>query len=192
MAQIRMYNFVTADGFYAGPNGEIDWFTDERLEIDGVQDIEHTRPTSLNTLVFGRTTYEKMKEYWPTEEALQEDPLTTHKMRESPKIVFSTTMQGPDESPTWKNVTVLNSFDPEYFRNLKETTSQNMTILGSGTVVRQFFEAGLLDEIELMKIPVSLSSGKLLFTPAEIATFKPTERKAYQNGIYSQIYVRNV
>lgn len=192
MAQIRSYDFVTADGFYAGLNDEIDWFTEERLEIDGQQDIEHTRPKVLSTLIFGRRTYEMMREYWSDEEAMQDDPLTTHKMRESAKIVISTSLKETGESPTWKYVTLLNSIDPEHFRDLKENTDQNMTILGSGTIVRRFFELGLLDEIELMVVPVHLTSGKLLLTPAEIATFTATEKKAYQNGIYSQTYSHSV
>ena len=58
MAKIGLYNFVTADGFYAGLNDEIDWFEEERIEIDGREDLDHKRSDAPRTLIFGRKTYE--------------------------------------------------------------------------------------------------------------------------------------
>lgn len=191
MAKIRTYNFITADGFYAGLDDEIDWFTDERIHIDGRQDLDHLRPNVLSTLIFGKSTYEMMREYWSSAQAMEDDPKTTHKMRESPKIVISKTLEDSGESPTWKYVTLLRSIDPEYFRDLKENASQDMTILGSGTIVHQFLKSGLLDEIELMVVPVNLSAGKMLLSPEEISRLTATERLEYQNGIYSQTYSCN-
>lgn len=188
MAKIRMYNFVTADGFYAGLNDEIDWFEEERIEIDGKEDLDHLRPDAPRTLIFGRNTYEMMREYWSSAQALQDDPRTTLRMRESPKIVFSKTLDGSGESPTWRDATLLRAIDPEYFRNLKENSSQDMMILGSGTIVRQFFDAGLLDELELMVIPVNLGQGKPLLSPEEISHLTLSETRKYQNGIVSRTY----
>jgi len=188
MAKIRMYNFVTADGFYAGLNDEIDWFEEERIEIDGKEELDHQRPESPRTMIFGRKTYEMMREYFSSEQALQDDPRTTRRMREDAKIVFSKTLEGTGEGPTWKDATLLRSFDPEYFKSLKKDTSQDMVILGSGPVVRQFFDAGLLDELELMVIPVNLGEGKPLLSPEEISNLALTETRKYQNGIVSRTY----
>jgi len=186
-----MYNFVTADGFYAGLNDEIDWFDHERIEIDGREDLDHLRPEAARTLIFGRKTYQMMREYWSSAQAMEEDPRTTFKMRESPKIVFSKTLDGSGEGPIWKDVTLLRSFDPGHFRILKETTAQDMTILGSGVIVRQFFDAGLLDELELMVVPVILSEGKPLLSQVEISKLTLSEEKKYQHGIISRVYSPN-
>jgi dihydrofolate reductase len=191
MAKIRMYNFVTADGFYAGVNDEIDWFDHERMEIDGQEDLEHLRPEVPRTLIFGRKTYEMMRQYWSSAQAMKDDPRTTIKMRESQKIVFSKTLDVTGESPTWKYVTLLSSIDPEHFRGLKENTAQDMTILGSGSIVRQFFDAGLLDELELMVVPVILAKGKLLLSQIEISKLTMSAEKKYQNGIVSRTYWLN-
>lgn len=191
MAHIRMYNFVTADGFYAGLNDEIDWFLNERLEIDGQEDLEHLRPQVPRTFIFGRYTYEMMRKYWSTAQAVEDDPRTAIKMQESPKIVFSKTLDGTSEGPTWKDVTLLRSFDPEHFRYLKENTTQNMTILGSGPIVRQFFDAGLLDELECMVIPINLSEGKPLLSQSEISKLTLSEERKYQHGIVSRTYSVN-
>ncbi len=191
MAKIRMYNFVSADGFYAGLNDEIDWFTDERIEIDGQEELPHLRPQVPRTLIFGRSTYEMMREYWSSTQAMEDDPRTTFKMRESPKIVFSKTLDGTGEGPTWKSVTLLNSIDPAHFRYLKESTSHDMTILGSGTIVRQFFDAGLLDELEYMVIPIVLAEGKPLLSQVEISKLTLSMERKYQKGIVSRTYLVN-
>lgn len=188
MAIIRMYNFLTADGFYAGLNNEIDWFLNERLEIDGKEDLEHLKPQVPRAFIFGRYTYEMMREYWSTDQAMEDDPRTAIKMQEGSKIVFSKTLEGTGEGPTWKDVTLLRSFDPEYFKNLKENTTQDMTILGSGPIVRQFFDAGLLDELEFMVIPINLGEGKPLLSEDEISKLTLSEERKYQHGIVSRTY----
>jgi dihydrofolate reductase len=66
-----------------------------------------------------------------------------------------------------------------------------MVILGSGPVVRQFFDAGLLDELEFMVIPVNLGEGKPLLSPEEISKLTLTETKKYQNGIVLRTYSVN-
>jgi dihydrofolate reductase len=139
MVKIRMYNFVTTDGFYAGINDEIDWFEHERIQIDGKVDLDHLSP----------------------------------------------------EGPTWKYVTLLNSIDPEHIRYLKDNTAQDMTILGSGTIVRQFFDAGLLDELELMVVPVNLEKGKPLLSHEELSNLTLSEERKYQHGIVSRTYSIN-
>lgn len=186
-----MYNFVTADGYYAGLNDEIDWFENERIEIDGRIDPATPKPEVPRTLIFGRRTYEMMRGYWSSAQALDDDARTTLKMRESKKIVFSKTLENASEGPTWKHVTLLNSIDPEDFRRFKENADQDMTILGSGTIVRQFFDAGLLDELELMVIPIILAQGKPLLSPNEISNLVLSEERQYQNGIVSRTYSVN-
>ena len=85
----------------------------------------------------------------------------------------------------------MTSFDPNYFADLKANTFQDMMILGSGNIVRQFFDAGLLDELEFMVIPVNLGQGKPLLSQAEIAHLTMSETRKYQNGIVSRTYVLN-
>jgi len=53
-----------------------------------------------DTLGFGRATYEHMAAYWPTEQAMVNDPAITSRMNDKEKLVFSTTLtdancQGP-------------------------------------------------------------------------------------------------
>ena len=80
---------VTLDGFFAGLKGEIDWFlwNDEMaksaIELMGTVDM----------MLFGRVTYERMASYWPTAKPPEENPTIIEKMNKSAKIVFSNTLQ---------------------------------------------------------------------------------------------------
>jgi dihydrofolate reductase len=61
MKKIIVSNYVTIDGFFAGPNGEIDWFVWDEETAEYAKDLLH----SIDIILFGRVTYELMASYWP-------------------------------------------------------------------------------------------------------------------------------
>src|ERR687888_238037 len=103
MRKITVFNHVSIDGFFAGPNGEIEWFKLIKKD-DEWDDYTHEQSKSGNTLIFGHTTYEMMKNYWPTPEAINNDPDMAQVVNNSPKIVFSNTLQSVEDGPNWKNI----------------------------------------------------------------------------------------
>src|SRR5579864_1682729 len=95
MRKIIVSEMVTADGFFAGPNGEIDWHV-----VD--HDFNEYAIAMLNTadlIIFGRVTYELMANYWPTSDAMKDDPIVAERMNNLEKIVFSKT----EKKFAWKN-----------------------------------------------------------------------------------------
>jgi dihydrofolate reductase len=58
-----MFNRVSIDGFFAGPNGEIDWFIPDSELDKAVHEL-----MSPDTVLFGRVTYELLASYWPMAE----------------------------------------------------------------------------------------------------------------------------
>jgi dihydrofolate reductase len=180
MKKITVFNHVTVDGFFAGPNGEIDWF--KVIKKDDEWDAyTHRQAQPGNTLIFGHTTYEMMKSYWPTPDAIKSDPGMAKAVDESPKIVFSKTLESVEEGPHWKNIRLFHEIKPEDIRKLKE--KQDMTILGSGTIVQQFANLGLIDECSLVVVPIVLGAGKPLFKDAKTMNLKLLEAKTFKNGI---------
>jgi len=101
---------VSVDGV-AGPHGEIDWFKDLRKDPE-YEAFTHGQASVGGTLLFGHTTYEMMKSFWPTPEAEKTDPEMAKTMRSSPKIVVSKKLTNAPEQPNWKNVTLLHELDP--------------------------------------------------------------------------------
>src|SRR6266571_6358903 len=87
---------VSLDGFFAGPRGEFDW----PLVDEGFNQFAIAQLDSVDTLLFGRVTYEGMASYWPTPEAIASDPAVARRMNELPKIVFSRTLDRAEWSNT--------------------------------------------------------------------------------------------
>ena len=187
MNSIGAFIHVTVDGFFAGPNGEIDWFKSIRKD-DEFEKRNHQQAQSKSTLLMGRTTYQMMKSYWPTPDAQKNDPGMARVMIESPKVVFSKTMEKVEDAPNWKNVTVVRDIDRDAILALKEKTP--LTILGSGTIVQQLSNLGLVDEYQIIVVPIVLGAGKLLFKDVRTMDLALRESKSFKNGIVVNTYAR--
>ncbi len=182
MRKISVFNYVTLDGFFAGPMGEIDWF--KSIKKDKQFDKEtHEQAKSGGTVLLGRTTYEMMKSYWPTPEAMRNDPEMAKVMDNDEKIVFSRKLESVEEGPNWKNVTLLKEITKENITKLKKQKGKDITIIGSGTIVRQLTDLGMIDEYQLMVVPVVLGAGKSFFTNARQMDMELVEGKLYKNGV---------
>src|SRR5574337_250283 len=99
MRKIIVSEMMTVDGFFAGPNGEIDWHVvDDEFNAYAIDLLKQ-----VDTILFGGTTYDLFVNYWPK---AAEDPLTfgdnleiANRINAAKKIVFSKTLQ----TVTWKN-----------------------------------------------------------------------------------------
>lgn len=155
MAKIVVFNMLSLDGFFAGVGGDISWHN-----VDGEFNefaIKQTR--EFGALLFGRVTYDLMYGYWPSEDALKNDPIVAGIMNNADKIVFSKSLKKAE----WKNTKVIKEIEKLEIETLKQQAEKDLAIFGSGTIVQKFTELGLVDEYRLMINPVVLGSGKPLF-----------------------------
>ncbi len=171
MKKISVFNHVTIDGFFAGANGETDWFKSVKKDIVW-DEYSHTQARSGNTLLFGHTTYEMMKSYWPTKEAIHHDHDIATVMNSGPNI---------EDSPNWENVKVMHEINVNEILKLKE--EEDMTILGSGSIVQQFAKLNLIDEYYLIVVPISLGKGKPLFKDIDKLELDLLEARSFKNGL---------
>src|SRR5512139_640308 len=112
MRQIIVSNYVTLDGFFAGLNGELDWFVWDDQMGQYAKDLLG----SVDTILFGRVTYELMASYWPTAAAPEKDPIITDAMNDLPKIVFSRTLAKAD----WKNTRLIKEIKKDQILKMKQ------------------------------------------------------------------------
>jgi len=155
MRRLTVFNLVTLDGYFAGPGGDISWHqVDEEF-----QELANAASNSGNTLLFGRVTYELMAGFWPTPEAIRTDPIVAAGMNKAEKIVFSRTL----EKAEWNNTRLVKSDLIAEVRNLKRGSGQDLTILGSGSIVSQLAQEGLIDEYQILLNPVVIGKGKTMF-----------------------------
>ncbi len=183
MRKISVFINVTVDGFFAGPNNEIDWFKVIRKDDEYDAYTHEQSSRSGNTLIFGHTTYEMMKSYWPTPDAIKNDPDMAKVMNNSPKIVFSKTLRNVEEGRNWKNIKLFHEIKAEEIIKWKEHESEDFTILGSGSIVQQFANLGLIDEYHLVVVPIILGAGKSLFKDVKKMNLKLLGARAFKNGI---------
>jgi dihydrofolate reductase len=179
MGKIIAFTIVSVDGYFAGPNGEIDWFKGHDEED---RQFSAEASGSGGTLIFGRTTYEMMAGYWPTPDALQNDPLTAGVMNNSPKIVFSKTMKPVKDGPVWRNIRVIRGIKAEEILKMKGEGDGDFVILGSCSIVQQFANLGLIDEYQLMVNPIILGSGKYLFKNVHRMNLALLDSRIFRNG----------
>jgi dihydrofolate reductase len=81
-----------------------------------------------------------------------------------PKFVVSATLEEPLE---WNNSIVIGGNAAEEVAKLKRRPGKDITVLGSGALVRSLLRDGLLDELRLMVHPITVGRGKRLFEDEE-------------------------
>jgi dihydrofolate reductase len=175
MRRLTVFNLVTVDGYFAGAGGDISWHNvDEEF-----QELAKAASNSGNTLLFGRVTYELMAGFWSTPEALKNDPIVAKGMNESPKIVFSRTLEKAD----WNNTKLVKNDMIGAVRKLKDGSGKDLTVLGSGSIVSQLAEAGLVDEYQVLLNPVVIGRGKTMFEGVtKKLPMKLTKTRVFGNG----------
>jgi dihydrofolate reductase len=181
MRKLGVFNLVTLDGYFAGEGGDISWHNvDEEF-----QELARKNSTSGSTLLFGRVTYELMAAYWPSPEGDKDDPVVARGMNASPKVVFSRTLK----KAAWQNTRLVKGDMLAEVRRLKRGSGKPLTVLGSGTIVAQLAEAGLVDEYQLMLVPVALGRGRTLFEGVKRRlAFDLVSTRRFSNGNLLLVY----
>ncbi len=175
MRKLIVFNLVTVDGYFAGEGGDISWhMVDEEF-----QELAMQASNSGNILLFGRVTYQLMAGFWPTPEAIRDDPVVAAGMNRAEKIVFSRTL----DQAEWHNTRLVKQGMLAEVRRLKEQADKDLTVLGSGSIVAQLAEEGLIDEYNILVNPVALGQGKSMFAGVrERVNLRLIDTRVFGNG----------
>ena len=125
---------------------------------DEMEEANASGMASSDAMLLGRVTYEEFAGFWPYQDR-SEQPYTDY-LNNTPKYVVSRTIQEPLE---WQNSTLIKGNVAEEVSKLKEQPGKDITIVGSGSLVRSLLAEELLDELRLMVHPIVLGRGKRLF-----------------------------
>lgn len=202
MRPIRMYNNVSADGYFADENGKLDWFVqDPELQKAAVSGVPQN-----DAVMLGRKTYEMFASFWPKVaaeaasgkseakgphggEASPEIVAMARFLNEAKKFVFSKTLR----EPTWKNTRVFHELNPTTVESLKREPGKGIILFGSGSIVSQLTQLGLIDIYDFVVNPVFLGAGKQIFTEASARSkLRLVESKSYATGMVTVRYTREV
>lgn len=158
MRKLIVFNLVSLDGYIADARGDMSWGHRDAKDVEWSSFIADNARGG-GGLIFGRTTYELMARYWPTPPARQSFPEVAERMNRVPKFVFSRTL----EKAAWNNTQLLKGNPAAEVRQLKSAPGADLAILGSGSIVAQVAQAGLVDEFQLVVNPLVLGQGKSMF-----------------------------
>jgi len=181
MRKLSTFTFISLDGYYKGENNDISWH--KHGQEEGEFSAESLK--AENTLLFGRVTYEMMAGFWPSPMAFESFPDTAEGMNKAEKIVFSKTLNSVD----WKNTKLAKGDVIEEVKTLKASPGNDLTILGSGSIVTQLAEQGLIDEFQIMIDPVAIGAGKPLFKNiSQQLSLKLVNSRTFKSGVVLNSY----
>ncbi len=151
MRKVFLFNLVTLNGFFEGPNRDINWHhVDEEFNEFAIDQLHE-----IGTLLFGRVTYQLMETYWPTEAARTDDPVEPRLMNDLPKVVFSKTLDKAD----WENSRLVKGDPAAEVSKLKQQPGKDIAIFGSSDLAVALAERALIDEYRVIINPVFLGEG---------------------------------
>jgi dihydrofolate reductase len=164
MRNLFSFMAISADGFHANPAGTVEWQTFGPEFADySVEQLDE-----VDTLVFGRTTYEELAAYWTSDHGTDFDQRIAERMNTRTRLVASTTLG----EASWGRLVSV-----EDIAAYKGTPGKDMAVLGSSTLVGSLLRAGLVDELRLMVNPVLLGAGAKPFgagvVPLELTRVRP-------------------
>lgn len=184
MRKLKLQMQVSMDGFVAGVNGEMDWMVwnwDEGL-MQYVKEI--TEP--VDTILLGRVLAQGFIPHWEAAAANAEAAVPgAQKMDETPKVVFTKTL----ESHEWSNTELAKGDLPAEIAQLKNREGKDMIVYGGGSFVSNLVKYNLIDEYHLFVNPVLLGIGMPIFQALDTQrNMKLKHARSFECGIVVMCY----
>ena len=185
MRKIVFMMSVSLDGFFEGPDRELDW---QKVDVELHQHFNEWLATA-GAFLDGRVNYELMAGHWPTADqnpgASAPEIEFARIWRDMPKIVFSRTL----EQAGW-NTTIVREVDPEEIQKLKAQPGGDL-VVGGANLAAAFRAHDLIDEYRIYVHPVLLGQGRPLFQPTGgMASLRLAETRSFGNGVVLLRYER--
>jgi dihydrofolate reductase len=87
------------------------------------------------------------------------------------------------DDATWNNTKLVKDDMATEIRKLKSESGKDMAIMGSGSIVSQLTQERLIDEYQIVVIPIILGKGRTLFEGIKEAfNLKLVNTRTFVNG----------
>jgi len=182
-----MLNRISIDGHFASLNESsdgMDWFIPDPEVDNTVRALNNPeRYTQPATLLLGRKTFELFERSWvpylDDPDAPEMMKTVAQQLTDMDKIVFSTSLNYTD----WANTKFYDGDLISVTTELKQKEEENyIMIMGSGSIVRQLADNGLIDSYVLILTPVISGHGKPLFSDGKKSELDLTYVKQFDSG----------
>jgi dihydrofolate reductase len=152
---------LSLDGFVETVDGKLDWSApDPELHT-----FINEQQREVGAYVYGRRLYELMAGFWPTADQDPDAPPYVVDFariwRDTPKVVFSTTLRHVD----WNSTLVRGGDDEAFAAQVAELRARpgGPLAVGGPGLAATFVRLGLVDEYRLYLHPTILGGGKPFF-----------------------------
>jgi dihydrofolate reductase len=156
MGKIVYSAIASVDGYTADATGNFDWAAPDPEVHAFVNELER----GVATYLYGRRMYETMR-VWQNMPESPDEPAVVSEFaniwREADKIVYSSTLTEVSTPRT----RILRRFEPDAVRELAAASDGDVGV-GGPTLAAEAFRAGLVEEVQLFQVPISVGGG----TPA--------------------------
>jgi dihydrofolate reductase len=177
MARLIYLTNVSLDGYIEDERGAFDWFPPDEEVFAFTTGLLR----SVGTFLYGRRLYETMA-VWETDAALAaaSDLMAefASAWQAASKVVYSTTLNAVATADT----RLERRFDPAAVHELKSTASSDLTV-GGANLATQAFQAGLVDECQLLVWPVVVGGGKPGLPTGVRADLELLDERRFRNGV---------
>jgi dihydrofolate reductase len=184
VALLRYTAITSVDGYLEDRTGSFDWAEPD----EEVHAFVNDRERDVGTYLYGRRMWETMR-WWGTDEATTDQPQVVLDYaavwRAADKIVVSSSLEAVDEP----RARIERSFDPEAVRALKENADHDLSV-GGAALGASAIAAGLVDEIGLFLVPVSVGGGKPALPDARLRLDLLEERRFTGGTVFLRYALR--
>ena len=178
MRKVIVVELLSLDGVMESPE---EWAFS--YSNDEMQEANASGMAASDAMLLGRVTYEALAAFWPHQPS--GEPMVDY-INSVSKYVVSTTLEEP---LVWNNSTLIKEDVSEEVSRLKRQPGKDITIIGSGALVRSLLRDGLLDELRLMVHPVVIGGGKRLFEDgSDQKALKLVDSKIFSTGVVVLTY----
>lgn len=183
MRKVVLSMNMSLDGFFAGPNGELDWMSqtpDQELNDDIV-----TLYQGFGSGFIGYPTASGMIPYWlnvaQTPSASKEEQAIAQVVNRLHAFLVS----NKEETLEWEQTELLvvksDQELVEAVTRIKRQPGKDLGIPGGIRTAQTFVRLGLIDEYVLMVQPVAIGNGQRVFTGK--ANLELVSAKTYPSGV---------
>jgi len=180
MARLIYSALASLDGFIADEHGNFDWAAPSEEVHAFVNELE--RP--VGTYLYGRRMYEMMAPWETLPLDGQPDAMRDFAeiWRAADKVVYSRTLDDVSTART----RLERELDLAAVRELKARAERDVTI-GGAELAGQTLAAGLVDELQLFLVPVTVGGGTSAFGPDGGLRLELLDERRFENGT---VYLR--
>ena len=179
--RVSLFVETTADGFLAAEDGSVDCFKAAHSQVPPGEKCGYDEfLCSIDAVVMGRKTFDVVKKFstwWYGKKpvfVLSRDPN---------RIIIPALLR-----ETGAQIAHLAGTPQEVLNKLEGSGFEHIYVDGGSEVIRQFMEAGLVDNVTVTKVPVVLGRGLQFLTKEHRSQLVVISEKKYDFGFIQTVY----